>query len=317
MSANVESMFYVSNEENGRFKPWHGLGTIVADAPTSADALHLAGLDWDVVPSPVYLDNGILVPGYKANTRSSDNKVLGIVSDRYKIVQNADAFSFTDALIGDEVKYETAGSLLGGKRIWLLAKMPTEKILDDDVEPYICFTNTHDGTGAIKVCMTPVRTVCSNTLNIALSTAKRMWSAKHMGDISGKLEEAKETLGLATKYMSELSVEADRLANTTIKDEELYKILEEMFPISTEDSNRKTVNMTEARETFIKCYHQEDINKFLGTWWGVINAASDMAGHSTPARVTDTYRENNWNRIIDGHKILDSFYDKAKIAVAA
>ena len=98
MAANVESMFFV------REKPWHGLGTIVMEAPTSADALRLAGLDWDVVQEPVYTGRNELVKGYKANVRSSDRKILGVVSDRYKVVQNTDAFSFTDELLGKGVR---------------------------------------------------------------------------------------------------------------------------------------------------------------------------------------------------------------------
>ena len=123
MSANVETMFYV------REKPWHGLGTMVQEAPTSADALRLAGLDWTVEARDMWLNGGYEpIPGYKANVRSSDNKVLGVVSDKYRIVQNADAFAFTDALIGGDVHYETAGSLLDGKKIWLLAKLPDSEI---------------------------------------------------------------------------------------------------------------------------------------------------------------------------------------------
>ena len=90
MAANVETMFSV------REKPWHDLGTIVEDAPTSADAIRLAGLDWTVVQEPIYTNFSRPVEGYRENVRSSDGKVLGVVSGRYKVVQNVDAFSFTD-----------------------------------------------------------------------------------------------------------------------------------------------------------------------------------------------------------------------------
>lgn len=97
MSANVESMFYA-----GREKPWHGLGTQVEEAPTSADALRLAGLDWTVQRKPIQVCGGRKVDNFFANVRSSDGAVLGVVSDRYQVVQNAEAFAFTDALIGEE-----------------------------------------------------------------------------------------------------------------------------------------------------------------------------------------------------------------------
>ena len=118
MAANVETMFYT------REKPWHGVGPRVEEAPASADALRLAGLDWQVIQEPIFTDNEELISGYKANVRDSDRKVLGVVSDRYKIVQNQEAFSFTDTLLGNGVRYETAGSLQEGRKVWLLARLP-------------------------------------------------------------------------------------------------------------------------------------------------------------------------------------------------
>lgn len=139
MAALVESMFSV------REKPWHGLGKIVMEAPTSADALRLAGLDWNVVQEPIYTDFNEPIVGYKANVRDSDRKVLGVVSDRYKVVQNTDAFSFTDELLGKGVRYETAGSLQEGKKVWLLARLPREYIIAGErISPYLVFSNTHE-----------------------------------------------------------------------------------------------------------------------------------------------------------------------------
>ena len=166
MAANVETMFYT------REKPWHGLGTRVEEAPASADALRLAGLDWQVLQEPIFTDQGEVITGYKANVRDSDRRVLGVVSDRYRIVQNQEAFSFTDTLLGSGVRYETAGSLQDGRRVWLLARLPREYIISGErISPYLVFSNTHDGSGAVKVALTPVRVVCNNTLNLALQTA--------------------------------------------------------------------------------------------------------------------------------------------------
>ena len=305
---NVETMFYTSNDANQRFVPWHGLGTPVQESPTSADALRLAGLDWNVLQKPVYTD-GVEIPNYKANVRSSDNSVLGIVTDRYQIVQNTEAFDFTDALLGEGVRYETAGSLRNGRTIWLLAKMPTTTILGDAVDPYLCFTNSHDGTGAIKVCSTPVRVVCNNTLNIALAGAKRRWSTKHMGDINSKMQEAKHTLGLANKYIDGLAKEADVLANSKVSFEEINKILDELFPVSEDASDRAKNNAKKAKDGILVCYYAPDIQKFLGTKYGFVNAVADWCDHATPARMTSEYRANNWGRIIDGHPILDKAYE--------
>lgn len=305
MAALVESMMYV------REVPWHGLGTKVNDAPTSKEAIKLAELDWNVNPTVIYDANGKEISGYKANMRDSDQSILGIVSDRYQIVQNSEAFEFTDSLLDEGVVYETAGSLRDGKQIWLLARMPSTTILGDDVDPYLCFTNTFDGSGAIKVCMTPVRVVCNNTLNLALETTKRSWSTRHIGDLAGKLHQAKETLGLAQEYMKKLDEDADRLANTKLSDAEIESIVSFIFPIDyIKDTKRKIENTNKMRNDFMTCYMMPDIAQYRNTAYGLVNAASDMAGHMAPSRVTSNYAQNNWAKIMLGHPLLDAVYNR-------
>ena len=299
MSANVETMMYV------REKPWHGLGTMVAEAPTSSDALRFAGLEWSVRQEPVYNSRGGAISGYRANIRSTDDSVLGIVGDRYKVVQNADAFKFTDDLIHGDVRYETAGSLRGGKQIWLLAKMPEQEIVGDAVEPYLCFTNSHDGSGGVKVCMTPIRVVCNNTLNLALGSAKRIWSMRHTENIHGRLEEARDCLLHADEYMGSLADYADRAANKTLQEDEIREILDELFPVTDKSSDREKASAKKCKDEFMVCYYMPDIAKFRGTAWGAINAVSDMVTHSKPRRNTKNYAENNWGRIMDGHALMD------------
>ena len=301
MAALVESMMYV------REKPWHGLGTPVEEAPTSSEALRMAGLDWNVVQRNIQVCGGAKIPHYKANIRDSDGSVLGVVTDRYKIVQNTEAFEFTDSLIGGDVHYETAGSLNGGRKIWLLAKLPDTEIVGDKTEPYLCFSNTHDGSGAIRVCMTPIRVVCNNTLNLALGTAKRAWSVRHTGDMQSKMHEARSCLEMASAYMDELSQTAYRLANTTVTRDRLQEILEEMFPINEDSTDRERQNIQKLKNEYLVCYWASDILKFRGTAWGAVNAMSDMISHNTPRRKTANYWENNWGRIMDGHAMLDKF----------
>ena len=213
MAANVENMFYV------RETPWHGLGKRVNEALNSKEALTAAGLEWSVIQEPIYTETKELIEGYKANVRDTDRQVLGVVTDRYKIVQNQEAFAFTDELLGEGVRYETAGSLQGGRKVWLLAHLPHEYIISGErISPYLVFFNSHDGSGAIKAAITPIRVVCQNTLNLALSTAKRSWSMIHTGDIKGKMQEAKDTLFMAEKYMDSLGKEFETLRRKKLTD---------------------------------------------------------------------------------------------------
>lgn len=299
MSANVESMFYT-----GREVPWHGQGVSVESAPTSADAIRLAGLDWNVVQDDVYAD-GVKAAGWRANIRDTDRKILGIVSDRYRIVQNSEAFAFTDDLIGGEVRYETAGSLRDGRTVWLLARLPDREIVGDKTETYLCFTNNHDGTGAIRACMTPVRVVCNNTLNLALSTARRSWSVKHTGNITVKLQEARSCLFMASAYMDALDSFGMQLANTRVMDSEVKAILDELFPVQRDSTDVQKRNVQKMKDEYMVCLFAPDIKKFRGTAWGAINAMADFAAHNAPRRNTETYLENNWGRIMNGHILVD------------
>lgn len=306
MSANVETLFVV------REPAWHGQGIVLEDAPTSEDAIVAAGLNWEVEGRPIFDGNWVQIPNYQANTRTTDESVLGIVSERYSIIQNSEAFAFVDGLVEEGLTYESAGSLRNGKQIWLLAKMPTEKILGDDFDPYICFTNSHDGTGAVRCCATHTRVVCQNTLNLALSTAKRSWSTKHIGDLQSKMVEAQITLGLINDYTAALREEAENLTKVRVTDSMIEAMLDNMYPIKEDDSESRKRRVATLKENFFHCIASPDIAEYRGTAYSVINAAADFADHSRPMRLTDNYEENRWGQVIVGHPFVDTFYKELK-----
>ena len=304
MAANVETMFYV------RETPWHGLGTRVMEAPGSEDALELAGLNWKVRQEPIYTDNNLFIPGYKANVRDLDDKVLGVVTDRYKVVQNDEAFTFTDGLLGEGVRYETAGALLDGRKVWILARMPREFIINgEQISPYLVFSNTHDGSGAIKVAVTPIRVVCNNTLNLALSTAKRSWSMVHTGDVQGKMEEAKQTLFMAEKYMSRLGREFENLRKIELTDRQVMDYIKLLLPYENEDNSLHVRNINRLREDMQKRYFDAPDLKDVGNnAYRFVNAVSDFATHSEPIRRTKNFKENLFSRTVEGNPLIDKAY---------
>lgn len=77
--------------------------------------------------------------------------------------------------------------------------------------PYILFTNSHDGIGAINVVLYSVVVLYQNTLNLAWHSAKRIWSTSYTENISTKLDEAMKTLLLAEYYIKKLDGEAKNL----------------------------------------------------------------------------------------------------------
>lgn len=305
MSAEVETMMFV-----GRERPWHGLGTMVKEAPDSREALIAAGLDWDVVQKPVFTQDGVKVPGYFANVRQQDGSILGVVTSRYKVVQNRDAFAFTDALLGDGVRYETAGSLMGGRKTWILAKLPTRYIIQgEQILPYLVFSNTHDGSGAIKIAMTPIRVVCNNTLNLALDTADRSWSIHHTGDIAAKLEDARETLFMAEDYMNELGKGFENLSRKRLTDAAVDEFIKELLPIADDASETTEKNILRLRKDVATRYFDApDLQGLRKNGYRFINAVSDFATHAAPIRRTRNYQENLFNKTMEGNPLTDKAY---------
>ena len=310
MAANVETMFYT------REKPWHGLGTMVAEAPNSKDALRLAGLNWKVLQEPVYTENEELIQGYKANVRDTDRKVLGVVTDRYKVIQNEEAFAFTDTLLGKGVRYETAGSLQEGRRVWMLARLPREFIIGGErISPYMVFSNTHDGSGAVKTALTPIRVVCNNTLNLALRTAKRSWSMIHTGDISGKIEEAKNTLLLADEYMTALGQEFENLRKIKLSEKQVFDYIKILLPMEENYSLLQKRGVEKLRADMkMRYFDAPDLKDVGNNGYRFVNAVSDFATHSTPRRKTANYKENIFARTADGNPMIDRAYQLVKAA---
>lgn len=301
MSANVESMFYV------RETPWHGLGTRVEFALDSKEALVAAGLDWEVIQKSIMTDDGNLIPGFKANIRNTDHQLLGVVTDRYKVVQNADAFAFTDQLLGEGVSYETAGSLQNGRRTWILAKLPQRYIISgDEIEPYLVFMNSHDGTGAIKAAMTPIRVVCQNTLNLALNTAKRVWSTNHTGDMKGKIMDARDSLLYAEKYMAELGKTIERMNQIRLSDRQVREYIDALFPLYENPTPQQTKNILRMKEDVMARYYDApDLQDVGKNGYRFINAVSDFATHAKPLRTTANYKENLFARTVEGNSMID------------
>lgn len=301
----------VYNKRNGL--PWHGLGEAFDGVMDSETALVKSGLLWSVKLEPMKLvEDGAEVEGAYCVVRQTDRKQLGVVGRRYAPVQNAEAFRFTDALIGEGATYETAGSLKGGRRVWLLAHLPEDvKVAGDDIRAYVVFSNSHDGTTSVKVAITPIRVVCQNTLSYGLRTAKRVWSTPHVGRIHDRMAEARKTLGLTRSYMQALKEEGERLAVARL---DFEKAVRQLVPITDDDGDQAKRTKEMIREDLYLRGRAEDLENVKGTAWGFLQAVCEHVTHMEPIRKTDTWKERRWERLIDGDKMLQQ---ARSIAVAA
>lgn len=220
------AMFAVS-----RNPVWHGLGQRVDDVLTAKEAIKEAKLDWSVSKEPVYLkrkDEFIVMDDHFSVTRDQDGKSLGFVGKDYVPFQNWEAFDFFDSLVDSgEAKYETAGALYGGKRIWLTAKLPEtmEVAGGDAADMYLYLETSHDGSKATTVGISPVLIVCQNTLNMAIARAKQSFSIRHTESAQGKVAEARETLQLTFKFTEEFKKAADSMCGIDVTDEIFAEIM--------------------------------------------------------------------------------------------
>lgn len=298
MGTNNTSLFM------SRKTPWSGIGTIVSEALTSAEAIKAAGLDWTVEQIP--LDYKGNPSDFKMNIRSDSETIIGVVGNRYQPVQNIEAFSFIDELLGEGVTYESAGCINNGRRVWMLAKLPPTLILDEEVDPYMLVSNFHDSFGSLKAYMTPIRLACTNQLNMIAKTASRSWSVRHTGSIGGKIAEAKIALGRADKYMTQLAQEANELYTIKIAPATYVKLVENMFPITGEMSQRKEDSQLLLRDQLNTAWKMDDLGNIAGTGWGFVNAVADMATHKPPIRKTNYSQENAFLAGVDSPILLDA-----------
>lgn len=286
MAHAVETMAFVQD----RGTPWHGLGTPVENLMTAAEALEASGLDWTVEFDTVQSSAGRIFPNKRMTVRSTDGAPLGIVGDRYQIIQNKDAFAFADNLVDSgEAKYETAGSLHGGRRVFLSMELGHLDINvkgdDSDTKMYLMLTNSHDSATAAEGVITPIRTVCRNTLNLALSTAKASFKIRHTGDITAKLLQARTALGISFKYAEDFGRLAERLALKKVTDAQVLEILRTaVFPIDEERASDERLaehSSTLAMENYL---HSDNLDPIRGTAWGALNGIAEFIDYGMTYR---------------------------------
>ncbi len=314
MSHYIETAFMGSN------KPaWHGLGTVVAGQPTSAEALRLAELDWTVVLEPVHVHSpcgaSIELPGWRATVRtdravSDPTRALGCVGSRYTPIQNVDAFAMADDLVGEGgARFESAGSLKGGRRVWMLAKLPEPaSVRDDKIEQYLLLTNSHDGSRAMEVLCTPVRVVCWNTLAFALrrgsSNGSNKVTIRHTSNAATRVAEARRVLGLAADHFQDHTETMEELAGYKVDRRFTEAYLKTLFPDPKSGGSNKRATKTRDRISDLfqggQAGAEQDATR--GTAYGLLNAVSEFVDHYRTVRVTgsSTREENRMESILYG-----------------
>jgi len=269
---------------------WHGLGTIFDDngasAPDSDTAMKLAHLEWAVERQPMFLKEASEpLDGHWAVVRTDTQDVLGVVGDRYKCFQNSEAFSFLDSLLQDGImRYESAMALNGGKRVALLARMPSVDLVtaNDPLMRYVLLSTSHDGSSAIQIQATSIRVVCANTLAMALGeSGKNRFSFKHTANAGGALAKARWAISQYDKAFTEYGEQAKHLLEKPMVKTEVQSFLDELFPTPEDATDRMKAGIAKKIAAVRDGYATtiEVTPETKGNWWGMFNAVTQAIDH--------------------------------------
>ena len=286
--------------------PWHGLGTKVSNDLTPDQMLKAAGLDWTVDPVDLFAEVGgkRLATGHRALVRSTDQRVIDVITDDWNPVQNSDAFEFfNDFVAHGDMSMETAGSLKDGKIVWALAKVKESFDLfggKDRVDAYLHFTNPHQYGQSIDVRFTPIRVVCNNTLTLSLNTkSKNMVKVSHRREFDG--DQVKEALGVAKQKLAKYKEMAEFLSQKRYNNENVVDYFKRIFPVLTTktDSKKLLSNSAERGLDIVKFDSQPGAEYGKGTFWELFNTVTYMTDHeigrSVDARLTSAWYGANKN----------------------
>lgn len=293
-----------------------GFGEKIVNATSYDDVLTQAGLNWTVSAvgtAAIDTDGSIItIPGRNTIIRNEDKKPLGIVSDKYKIVNNEDAFAFTESLfLSNDIEFIRGGSYHGGSATWLEAKVSGKySIMGDDVDCYLIFMNTHDGTGSVRSLIVPERIVCSNVLNFPLKSQSRHWRCAHNGDPLKKIEEARELLLAGSSYMKALTAECERLQRIKITDSQIIPMINRLFPIDEKKMTEKQKENQELRRSQLLDLFltKSDLTEFGSTGYKFVSAVADYVDH-VDGRNTVNANMNRFMGVAHGHGIVDMAYN--------
>ena len=273
---------------------WHGLGTVFEEEVSTSKMLELASLDnWNVRLEEVPLPEGFSSDktNYFVARTNQFNKeqtdVLGVVGERYRTMQNEDLFSFGDNILDGGGRWETAGSIKGGRQGFGAIALERETVIDekgvgDKVKTYLLVNTSHDGSVAIQASITPVRVVCANTLNLAIGggtgrhrNIKQSFKIRHTQTAEGKVQAAREALGLANAYMDEFDKMAQEMIEKEISNETFQKIMLEAYPMPDKDVKGALSKWQTKLELIEDIYTGEFNDTIAGTAWGAFNAMTE------------------------------------------
>lgn len=306
---------------SARVVPWHQLGTVTDRCLTAEEAILTAHLDWEVEKVSLLADTGesyTEVPEHFGTIRRLPGnivQVLGVVGNKYEVIQNSEAFQVLNDIAGQSgAHFETAGAIQQGKRVFVSMKMPETLMLDsetEDIELYLLASTSHDGSQALTLAVTPVRVVCTNTLVMGLGTARRTFSIRHTNQARERMEQARRALGLTVRYSEQFAVQANAMLHYPYSRVEYIGLVDELNPQphGEDITERQMRNWETTRENMIGMWSTDTQAEVVGTAWGAWNAIVEYADWYAPVKAKENKEDARAQRNLIGTN--DSLKQKA------
>jgi phage/plasmid-like protein (TIGR03299 family) len=272
---------------------WTKVGTDVSQKTSVDEILKAAHLDYTVIKEPVYLHDGILVPSRIATLKKETREPIGLVSERYEIYQNADAFKFLEEI--PDIEFVRAGETYNGM-VYIIGKLPSLTILNDTFTPYVIFQTSHNGWFSLRATICPLRIVCQNQFSMSFKNMENTISIRHSARIDSCIAEAQQLLKDTALYMQGFTNTAEELALLKITDNDRNKIIDAFFESTKAITDRQKAALDERKTGFNLCYKDDDNANFVGTAWGLVNALTDYETHR-PRKQTDRSAETTFSQV--------------------
>jgi phage/plasmid-like protein (TIGR03299 family) len=273
---------------------WHHLGQVVPGGTTDVDeVLRLGRIGYEVVTAPAlypWMDEHRTHLGYRHTVRTDTGAALGVVEPDYHVIQPWEAFAFLQELVDDQqVIWESAGALRGGAKVFVTLRIPEHITvdpggIDDTVVPFIEAINSYDGHSPFQVVVTPWRTVCGNTERFSVRDAKTRWKVRHTRNATGRIREARRTLGLTHAYYEQWSAEETALARTDLAIDEFDALVDTLWPTG-QDAPARTRRTAEARRDRLHALFATEADERTGrTAYAAERAVTDYTDHFAAVR---------------------------------
>lgn len=288
-------------------KPWQGLGIDVNGTMKLDEVLSVADLNFTVAKRPIQVCGGKKIEGIVANVRTDTNEVIGVVGNRYEIVQNTEAFNFLDDMVSGGMEFVSANMSTQNSKAWILGRLNPINIMGDEIVPHVFFSNNFDGKSGIKLSVCMLRTWCQNGMSYLVPSAKFSWTIRHTKTAFDKIRIAQDNFRRIENYAGAFSETMEILQQKALPS--IGEFAEFLYPLPEEASKRQFLNIETQRELLMDIYSsKEDIKPFQNTAYGAFMALTDVMTHASPMRASEKFEERRFLQIMEGVPI----YEKAQ-----